>query len=218
MATIPLYTAVTTEWKVINSPSPVLTPTELSHGFTIQAPSSSDLWQTPTGPVFTYPMIYQSIPLRSFHRARVTITADLKELYGQGGLALIIYRPDATHAWVKADLEFLNGEQLVCVIGRDSLPDSSLGTSIMTGSDGNAEVTIEMTRDDTGLAVFEIGAGDSGSGKRRVIREMAWVFAGSGDEECWVGAYAAKPLGDAKDPDMVVSFRDLVVEISDSDT
>ncbi|OJI97946.1 hypothetical protein ASPVEDRAFT_24861 [Aspergillus versicolor CBS 583.65] len=175
-----------TPWKVVNSPSPVPSPTKLSHGFTIQAPSSSDMWGTPTGPVFTSPM---------------------------GGLALIIHRPDATRAWVKAGPGFINGEQLVCVAGRDRLPDSSLGTSIMASSDGNAEVTIEMARDDTGLAVFEIQAEGSGPERKRVIRETAWVFAGSGNEECWIGAYAAKPLGDAKDPDIVVRFRDLVVEI-----
>lgn len=211
-------------WKVINTPLPPPSPTELSHGFTIHAPSSSDLWETPTtAPVFTSPMIYQSIPLGPFRTARVTITADLKDLYAQGGLALIIHRPDAARAWVKAGVEFMNGEQLVCVVGRDTLPDASLGTVITTGSgsdaDANAveaEVTIEMVREETGLAVFEIVAGDgSGHGKRRVIREMAWVFSGSGDEECWIGAYAAKPLGDAKDPDIVVRFRDLVVEVLD---
>lgn len=88
----------------------------------------------------------------------------------------------------------------------------------MTGADGNAEVTTELTRDDTGLALFEIQAGESGPEKRKVIREMAWVFVGSDSEECWIGAYAAKPLGDAKNPDMVVRFRDLVVETLDSDT
>lgn len=218
--------ARTSPWKVINTPLPPPSPAELSHGFTIHAPSSSDLWETPTtAPVFTSPMIYQSIPFGSFRRARVTITADLKDLYAQGGLALIIHRPDAARAWVKAGVEFMDGEQRVCVVGRDRLPDASLGTLVTTGSgsgsdaDANAaeaEVTIEMVREETGLAVFEILAGDgSGPWKRKVIREMAWVFSGSGDEECWVGAYAAKPVGDAKDPDIVVRFRDLVVEVLD---
>ncbi len=108
----------------------------------------------------------------------------------------------------------MNGEQIVCVVGRDGLPDSSLGTSIATGADPNIasdEVTIEMVREGTGLAVFETQAGDgTGPGRRKVIRKMAWVFAGSGDEECWIGAYAAKPVGDAKGPDMVVRFRGFV--------
>ncbi|BCS21166.1 uncharacterized protein APUU_21598A [Aspergillus puulaauensis] len=212
-------------WKAVNTPLPPPSATELSHGFTIHAPSSSDLWETPaTAPVFTCPMIYQSIPLGSFRRSRVTITADLKDRYAQGGLALIIHRPDAARAWVKAGVEFMDGEQLVCVVGRDRLPDASLGTLITTssgsGSDADAaeaEVTIEMVREDTGLAVFEILAGDgSGHGKRKVIREMAWVFSASGDEECWIGAYAAKPAGDAKDPDIAVRFRGLVVEVLDT--
>lgn len=55
-------------------------------------------------------MVYQFIPLESFRRAWITVTADLEELYAQGGLALIIHRPDATRALIKAGIEAMNGE------------------------------------------------------------------------------------------------------------
>ncbi|KAL4928915.1 uncharacterized protein BDV17DRAFT_291240 [Aspergillus undulatus] len=203
-------------WKVLHSAIQPPSTSELSDGFAIHAPLSTDLWETPsTPPVFNCPMIYKPMPLASFKRARVTVTADIQSLYAQGGLALIIHRSDGTRAWIKTAVEFMDGEQLVCTVGKDQWPDWSPGSMIPPRLAGQPvrEVTIEIAREPTGLAVFETGAeARDGLKKRRMIRELAWVFAGDASDECYVGAYAAKPLGDEKDGDMVVRFRGLIVE------
>ncbi|KAL4936807.1 hypothetical protein BDV06DRAFT_216368 [Aspergillus oleicola] len=205
-------------WKVLKSASVPPSTSELSDGFTINAPVGTDLWETPgTPPVFNCPMIYRSMPLVSFRRARVTVTANIESPYAQGGLALIIHRADGTRAWVKTGVEFMNGEQLVCTVGKDQAPDWSPGSTIPQQEPGDRkrEVTIEMVREETGLAVFEISAGcEPGTEKRKVIRELAWVFSVASNEhvECWVGAYAAKPLGNENEGYLVVKLRGLVVD------
>ncbi|KAL4957084.1 hypothetical protein BDW69DRAFT_52352 [Aspergillus filifer] len=208
------------DWEVLHLAGGNAPPStsELSDGFTISAPLGTDLWETPTTPpVFNCPMIYKSLALSSFRRARVTVTADIKSLYAQGGLVIIIHRADGTRAWIKTGVEFLDGQQMICVVGKDSAPDWSPGLIITPQEPGvrEREVTIEISREENGLAVFELCDGvEPGSERRRMIRELAWVSSAAGDErvECWVGAYAAKPLGDDGESELVVRFRRLVVE------
>ncbi|KAL4959272.1 DUF1349 domain-containing protein [Aspergillus stella-maris] len=211
------------EWKILHSAS-ISTPpstSELSDGFTITAPLGTDLWETSTAPpVFNCPMIYKSMPLSSFRRARVTVTANIKTLYAQGGLAFMLRRTDGTRAWIKTGVEFIDGQQMVCVVGKDQAPDWSPGSTIVPQEPGvqEREVTVEISREEGGLAVFEISeGGEPGSERRKMIRELAWVLSPTGDEhvECWVGAYAAKPLGKEGDGDLVVRFRRLSVEATE---
>ncbi|KAL4789287.1 hypothetical protein BDV19DRAFT_395192 [Aspergillus venezuelensis] len=206
------------DWKLLHSASAPPITSELFDGFTISAPLGTDLWETSTRPpVFNCPMIYKSMPLSSFRRARVTVTADIKSPYAQGGLAFMLHRKDGTRAWIKTGVEFMDGQQMVCAVGKDQAPDWSPGSTIAPQEPDvrEREVTVEICSEEGGLAVFEISDGaEPGTEKKRMIRELAWVFSPAGDEhvECWVGAYAAKPLGDEGDGDLAVRFRGLVVE------
>ncbi|KAL3470490.1 hypothetical protein BJX99DRAFT_264170 [Aspergillus californicus] len=198
-------------WKAINVSSTLPSPAELTSGFTLHAPPSSDLWETPDTPaVFTTPVVYQDMPLGVFKRARVTITANITELYAQGGLALIVHCADGSRKWVKTGMEFMHGRQIVGTVGKDLWPDWSPGSAIPDCETGR-EMTVEMVRGAMGLEVYEVEMKD-GVETRTMIRDLVWVFTGNEDAECWVGAYVAKPLGNAGDASMVVTFRDLVIE------
>ena len=55
--------------------------------------------------------------------------------------------------------------------------------------------------------------------ERRPVREITWVFDGDGDpgnDQAWIGVYAAKPTKDEDDDSraLEVTFRDFVVETS----
>lgn len=122
---------------------------------------------------------------------------------------MVIHCRDGNTRWIKTGLEFIRGQRIVGTVGKDQWPDWSGGSVVPEGMEGS-EVTVEMARLDLHLAVVEINGGEGGE-ERKVIREIDWVFAGNnGDEECWVGVYAAKPGGTGSD--LVVSFSGLIIE------
>ncbi|KAL4885401.1 hypothetical protein BJY04DRAFT_179670 [Aspergillus karnatakaensis] len=205
----------TTPWRTANIPSPLPEDAQFMHGFTLHGPSSSDLWEAPgSDPTFTAPMIYQAMPVQAFRRVRVTVTAELAHLYAQGGVALIIHRADGSRAWLKTGVEFVDGRQVLCTVGKDRNVDCSYASTVEHGE----EVTIEVERGGCGVVVYKVDldAGtEGGKENRTVVRDLAWVVSGDQMEECWIGVYVAKPLGDAGDPDVVVKFRELVIERRD---
>ena len=154
--------------------------------------------------------------LSTFRRARVTVSADWKTLYDQGGLCLALPQsPGSTHRkWIKTGIEFYKGVPQVSTVACDRWPDWSLSP---LPTSGEKSVTVEMER--------EVIEGEKGSTlhiymmegiERKPIREVTWVFGEDEDMEgeCWVGAFVAKPKKDADDEEKALSvdFGNLSVD------
>ncbi|KAJ5519846.1 hypothetical protein N7463_000299 [Penicillium fimorum] len=196
-------------WQTLNATAIPPTPSEAASGFSIHAAPSTDIWECPPSTsCFNAPMFYQSMLLSEFKRARVTMTANLTDLYSQAGLVMVIYYSDGRRKWIKTGLEIIGGQQMIGTVGRDEWPDWSPGFVITKEKEGS-EVTIELAREEPNLSVFEVECGDGGE-TRKVIREMMWGLAGDGTEKCSVGVYAAKPGNTGGD--LVADFKGLFVE------
>ena len=89
-------------------------------------------------------------------------------------------------------------------------------------------LTVEMEREVKGtektstLWIYAVGPDES----RRPLREITWVFEGVDDgdggsgeskQECWVGAYIAKPnkSSDGQEIQLEVKFWDMAIETWD---
>ncbi|RAH50394.1 uncharacterized protein BO95DRAFT_328049, partial [Aspergillus brunneoviolaceus CBS 621.78] len=188
------------------------TPSELSSSFSLRAPPATDLWASPPDTcIFTAPFIYQAMPLASFRRARVNISAELADQpYAQAGLALLLPQFDGQRRWVKTGVEVLGGRRVLATVGRDRWPDCSL----VAADPALGRVTVELMRQGDNLVVSRLKRTESGKAERKILRELGWVFASSVgntiQEQCWVGVFVANPSGEAEAFD--VRFEGLVVE------
>jgi hypothetical protein len=82
--------------------------------FTLNAQPHTDVWRKPPSTdVLNALILYRRISLSSFRRARVTITADWKTVYDQGGIILVALQPDGSEKWVKTGIEFY-GKRAKC--------------------------------------------------------------------------------------------------------
>ncbi|KAH8693802.1 hypothetical protein BGW36DRAFT_383762 [Talaromyces proteolyticus] len=180
-----------------------LNPDPLESNFSICAKPSSDIWDSaPDTHRFNAPILYRTMPLDAFQRAQVTFSSEFSSEFEQCGLLLVIRRQDGSHSWVKSGVEFTHGSTYVGTVGKDRWPDWSIGPLSTPG----AKVTIELLRDPLGLAVYLVKEDE----EKALLRELTWVFDAHGNEECWVGAYAAKP--GAAGPDLVAHFQGLIIE------
>lgn len=188
-------------YKFANYPNPA--PSELPTDFTISAEAKTDLWEKPPSThSFNCPILYQEIKLSSFKKARVAVTAQWKELYDQGGLCIIIHNADGSRKWVKTGIEFVEDAPHISTVVTDRWSDWSLKPML---SEGGVGATVELIREEDGsLWVYQLEGV-----KRSPMREVTWFFEGDGNEECWVGVYAAKPTGKEA---LEVSFSHLVIE------
>jgi regulation of enolase protein 1 (concanavalin A-like superfamily) len=183
---LPFYT--------LNTPTTAKPPPATSTSFTLSpGPATpTDIWRKPGPPevkTFNAPVIYKSLKVNSFQRARVTVSANWSTLFDQGGLTFIL--PAAgieptDRKWIKTGIEFYQGEPFVSTVAADAWADWSL---VQAGiHDG--EVTIEMERkakDDT-LWIYVI------DGQNKIpIREVTWALSEPGTDVCWIGVYAATP-------------------------
>jgi regulation of enolase protein 1 (concanavalin A-like superfamily) len=178
----------------IYAPSGSHPPSATTTSFTLSPDPSgpTDIWRKPGPPAvktFNAPIIYKSISLRSFHRARVTISGSWSKLYDQGGLVFVLPTPGVAPVdfkWVKTGIEFYHEEPYVSTVAADAAADWSL---VKEGvHDGKA--TIELIRDakDDTLWIYII------DGEKKIpIREVTWALSEPGSGECWVGVYAATP-------------------------
>jgi regulation of enolase protein 1 (concanavalin A-like superfamily) len=194
------------DYQFINSSQSVPDAKDLPINFSIKAPPSTDVWAKPPATHrFNAPILYKTLPLKSFKRARVSIVAEWKVLYDQGGLIIVINGPgdEAQRQWIKCGIEYTNNKPHISVVAKDRWADWSL-TPVPSG--GQA-ATIELVReDDNTLWVYLV------EGVSRVpLREVTWAFEQEETAECWIGAYAAKPSSSPTD-DLVVDFRHLIVE------
>lgn len=184
-------------------------PTTLPTEFTITAPPATDIWRKPPSTNrFSAPILHRTLPLSSFSKARLAVSAKWDTLYDQGGLILVLPQADGKHKWIKTGIEFAYGKANVSTVAADRWADWSL---LALSNEGGSSVTVEMVKEDDGsLWVYVIEGVE-----RRPIREVTWVFAdgedgAQGERECWVGAYAAKPSDQGQA--LEVSFGHLVIE------
>ncbi|KAJ5297826.1 hypothetical protein N7508_008075 [Penicillium antarcticum] len=94
--------------------------------------------------------------------------------------------PEGYEKWIKMESEVMDGQQMICVVGKDQWPDLSLGRRFTRR--GSESVTEETP----------------------ILREIGWVFAEEQSVECLFSVYAAKPGTTDED---VVDFKDLVIEL-----
>lgn len=196
-------------------------PSPLPDNFTLNAPPGCDIWKKPPSlDAFDGPICYRTIPLSTFRRARVTVSAEWRTLFDQGGLCLILPQiQDSTSAgktrekkWIKTGIEVYNGAPHVSTVACDRWADWSLWP--MEGEN----VTVEMEREvvaETLTSTLWVYMVDGE--KRTPVREVTWVFDGvdEGKEgDCWVGVYAAKPTKDDDDEKrtLEVTFNELRIE------
>ncbi|EPS26242.1 hypothetical protein POX_c04707 [Penicillium oxalicum] len=176
-----------TQYKFINSDAEV--PGEggsIPPFFSITTPPSTDVWEKPPSTSrFSAPILYQSMPLESFRRARVAINAQWKHLYDQGGLILVLRKSDGSQKWVKAGVEITHGKPHLGVVAKDRWADWSL----LPVPSGGGAATIEMVREaDESLWIYLVEGV-----QKAPIREVTWLFKEADVTELWVGTYAARP-------------------------
>jgi regulation of enolase protein 1 (concanavalin A-like superfamily) len=200
-------------WQTKNLKTTSPTEAEINTNFSINASPSSDLWLYPDSTHITnIPMIYKCIPMERFKRVRVTLSTKTTEEYAQGGLVMMMNLPEGKKKWIKAGIEAMDGQQMICTAGKDEWPDVSLGRQFSAGE----WVTIEMARKDQYLVIMEVKCeGGSEAERVSIVREIGWVFAEDLGVECLFGVYAAKPANTSSD--VVVEFKDLVIEVLSSD-
>ncbi|TVY49028.1 Uncharacterized protein LOCC1_G001333 [Lachnellula occidentalis] len=184
-----------------NAPPPSLASTS----FQLRASPSTDIWRTPV-PVeadrFNAPILYKSIPLSTFRRTRVTVSANWTTTYDQGGLIFVFPH---TKRWIKSGIEFYQDQLFVSTVATDTGADMSL---VQTGLRGN-KVTLEARSENGALWIYVIDA------ERTVpIREISWALCGGKDEEIWVGVSAARPDAcEGRTEALVVDFEGFELEV-----
>jgi regulation of enolase protein 1 (concanavalin A-like superfamily) len=191
------------EYTFANSTQAVPSEENIPVNFSIKAGPSTDVWEKPPSTKsFNAPILYRAIPLKYFKRARVSITANWKTLYDQGGLILVIHKSDGERKWIKTGIEFTHGKAHLSTVVKDRWADWSL----LPVPSGGGAATIEVARESDGSLWIYLVEGIS----RAPIREVTWVFEDEASAECWIGPYVAKPAKDGDD--LVVDFRHLIVE------
>jgi regulation of enolase protein 1 (concanavalin A-like superfamily) len=182
-----------------------------SSAFTLIASSPTDIWRKPPSTdVFNAPILYESLPISSFRRARVTVSADWTTLYDQGGLLFLIPGESGNDGnpkkrWIKTGIEFYGGRPCMSVVVADHWADWSL-SPLPEGADG--KVTVEIEREQKNgklegtLRVSVVGEDQ----QRTPVREVTSIFWDVDEsQQCWVGAFAAKPTKDSV-KDLEVKF------------
>lgn len=138
---------------------------------------------------FNAPIIYKSLKLQSFQRARVTISAEWSKLYDQGGLVFILPAAGVEptdQKWVKTGIEFYQGKPYVSTVAADAWADWSLVSAPI--HEGGVTLELERKEKDDTLWIYVI------DGQTKVpIREVTWVLSEPDPEVCWIGVYAARP-------------------------
>ena len=189
-------------FKSINYGKPL--PENLPSHFEIDCPPDTDIWEKPPSThSFNGPIIYRPVSVSAFNSAKVTVSADWKHKYDQGGLCLVINPNEKHRQWVKTGIEYLESRPNVSTVATDRWSDWSL-RPMPVGSD--IGVTIEIASEDDGsLWVYVVEAD-----KRVPIREVTWWADVNKAADCWIGVYAAKPTKEQEN--LVVRFDDLRIE------
>ena len=170
--------------------------------FTIDAPASTDIWAKPPSTTrFSAPILYQSMPLKSFKRARVAFNALWEKNYDQGGLVIVLNAANGSQKWVKSGIELTHGRPHLSAVAKDNWADWSL----LPVPSGGGAATLEMVREeDNSLWIYLVEGV-----QKSPIREVTWVFD-QDVKDIWVGVYAARPSSEGGE--LPVNFGHLIIE------
>ncbi|KAF1816459.1 hypothetical protein P152DRAFT_454724 [Eremomyces bilateralis CBS 781.70] len=176
------------QFNLINGPPDATAPkSPLSEPFTLTALPDTDVWRTPASAggrdSFDGTILATELPLKSFQRAQVTVSADWKSQYAQAGL--IFYDPSSHRPWIKAGIEFKDGATFASVVAANPYSDWSLLPW------GEKSVTIEFEKVHGALWVY----GRKAEGEKIPMRETTWAFENE-DANIAVGVLVAMPKGE----------------------
>jgi regulation of enolase protein 1 (concanavalin A-like superfamily) len=202
-----------------NAPHPV---PDANGTFTLHAPAPTDIWRKPPShDVLNAPIIYKSLPISKFKRARITAIGEWKTLYDQGGLVLVF--PSAKNSsgkphWIKTGIEFYNERPCMSVVAASEWADWSL-LPLNSADEKAGKMTVEVEREQEKGgewgSVLKIYLLDGEGSSKMPIREITWVFHGLDErEEMWVGVFAAKPTSDERG-ELVVRLEEFDIEERD---
>lgn len=209
-------------WKIVNGSADDI-PSDPSLKFTLPIPPGTDIWRpNPTTDVFTAPFVYQVVPIKSFERIQVTVSAQWQTQFDQGGLAVVFPSPSSEKVkgdaskWIKTGIEFYEGEPALSTVTCDRFSDWSLSPLTSTTGSNKGKTTIEISSEGEGderKMVISTIAG----GTKSPLREIMWAFIEErqGDTEMWVGVYGAKPTAEKDDAEkgIELTFEGLVVDV-----
>jgi regulation of enolase protein 1 (concanavalin A-like superfamily) len=200
---IPHPTMSQSQFKFANSDAKVPGNGTLPPEFIIKAPASTDIWAKPPSTIrFSAPILYKSVPLKSFKRIRVAFNALWEKKYDQGGVILVLNTADGGQKWVKSGIELTHGRPHLSVVAKDNWADWSL---IPVPSGGGA-ATLELVKEtDNSLWIYLVEGL-----QKSPIREVTWVFDEENVKDFWVGVYAARPSSEGKD--FSVNFGHLIID------
>lgn len=198
------------QWQTANGAKEIH---DLTKPFTIEARAKTDIWRpSAEDDVFNAPYIYKSVQVSSFKQIRVTVSGDWKTQFDQGGLFLSFPFHDGPIRWIKAGIEYFEGQPVLGVVGTDRFSDWSLCPM----GKGERKATFELRKEGSTLWVYVVV-----NESRQPLREIKWAFIDSESQsnqqvDMHVGVYAAKPTadkGNAEAP-IEVLFEDLLLEIT----
>ncbi|PYH94134.1 hypothetical protein BO71DRAFT_399191 [Aspergillus ellipticus CBS 707.79] len=192
-----------TKFTFVNSSDKVPGDGALPAEFTIRAAPSTDVWsKPPSTEAFNAPILYQTVPLKSFKRARVAFDALWQQNYDQGGLIIVLNGTGGTRKWVKTGIELTRGRPHLSTVTKDRWADWSLQPL----PSGGRAATLELVREpDNSLWVYLVEGI-----QKSPLREVTWVFEEPDVQEFWIGLYAARPSREGGD--LEVNFGHMVVE------
>lgn len=199
-------------WKTLNHPE---IHVKDHKSFSITTPPATDLWRPnaePKSDNFTVPYVYREIKANKFTSVAVTVNADWKTRYDQGGIAIIFPGPKPLK-WVKTGIEVENGAPQYGTVGTYAFSDWSL-SPIQPQNSTTARFIVE--RSGSEMWVYVLNDAKNPDAGRYPLREVTWAFledrAGD-DVVLQVGVYAGKPTYSANSSTegLEVHFSDLVI-------
>jgi regulation of enolase protein 1 (concanavalin A-like superfamily) len=178
---------------------------DTSGPFQLTSPPGTDVWDKPPSThSFNAPIIYQTSTVGELKTAKVTVSAQWKDRYDQGGLVLVVKTPDMTR-WVKTGIEFEYGIPNISTVAKDQWSDWSL-RPLLAESTNKATIELEVVSDGS-LWVWLVGS----DGKKHALREVTWYASLDKSVEIWVGVYVAKPAPNGEKDDLTVDFDGLAI-------
>lgn len=175
---------------------------DTSKPFEVTCQPGTDIWDKPPDThSWNAPFFYRTTTAGSFKYASVQVSSSWKDQYDQGGLCVSVRSP-IDKRWVKAGIEFENGQPNVGIVAKDNWSDWSLLPL------DTATATIEMeVSEDGSLWVYLY----SFTRPRIPLREVTWWSTLPKDAELWVGVYSAKPAPQGQKTSLVVTFENLKI-------
>ncbi|PWY92913.1 hypothetical protein BO70DRAFT_392284 [Aspergillus heteromorphus CBS 117.55] len=200
------HTVAMTKFVFANSSDKVPGEGILPAEFTITAGPSTDVWsKPPSTETFNAPILYQTVPLKSFKRIRVAFNALWQQKYDQGGVIFVLNGTGGTRKWVKTGIELTNGRPHLSTVTKDRWADWSL----QPVPSGGGAATLELVREsDNSLWIYLVEGI-----QKSPLREVTWIFEEPDVQEFWVGLYAARPSTEGGD--LEVNFGHVVVDLTE---